>query len=342
MVEFRWIKIPLFLIVVLLFTVAPGHQLFSFIVRNGDEVTLPCENAISDQHQCGSTTWNFNHFIIHDTVELIQLGQIKNDSAKSKSDRLTVTPECSLVIKKVTYEDVGLYTCRQYISGQKHGKDTQVYLSFINITEHEDTDKVTLSCSVFTTNTNNKTKTSNINKINIKCNNHIHLRRHNNLELNALKTVEMIVDYRKNPAPPTPITLCDAPVDTVEHFRFLGTIITRDFNHHTLHYIHSLTTTVVVVVVRNKGHKTPADDSIALSLDSAAKQSNPETQQDMTDPEDDVAYASIGHKMKTNGKAQVNDDEGGAVTYATVKVSSSAGASADPSDLYATVNKKIK
>ncbi|KAF7651059.1 hypothetical protein LDENG_00116650, partial [Lucifuga dentata] len=52
--------------------------------------------------------------------------------------------------------------------------------------------------------------------------------RHNNLELNALKTVEMIVDYRKNPAPPTPITLCDAPVNTMEHFRFLGTIITRD------------------------------------------------------------------------------------------------------------------
>ncbi|KAF7640908.1 hypothetical protein LDENG_00006300 [Lucifuga dentata] len=45
--------------------------------------------------------------------------------------------------------------------------------------------------------------------------------RHKNLELNALKTV-------KNPAPPTPITLCDAPVNTVEHFCFLGTIITRD------------------------------------------------------------------------------------------------------------------
>ncbi|KAF7640958.1 hypothetical protein LDENG_00002900, partial [Lucifuga dentata] len=52
--------------------------------------------------------------------------------------------------------------------------------------------------------------------------------RHNNMELNALKTVEMTVDYRKNPAPPTLITLCDTPVDTVEHFRFLGTIITRD------------------------------------------------------------------------------------------------------------------
>ncbi|XP_071326651.1 uncharacterized protein [Trachinotus anak] len=52
--------------------------------------------------------------------------------------------------------------------------------------------------------------------------------RQNNLELNALKTVEMIVDFRKSPAPPTPITLCDSPVATVEHFRFLGTTITQD------------------------------------------------------------------------------------------------------------------
>ena len=50
----------------------------------------------------------------------------------------------------------------------------------------------------------------------------------NNLELNALKTLEMVVDYRKNPAPLTPITLCGSPVDTVESFRFLGTIISHD------------------------------------------------------------------------------------------------------------------
>ncbi|KAF7646701.1 hypothetical protein LDENG_00183650 [Lucifuga dentata] len=45
--------------------------------------------------------------------------------------------------------------------------------------------------------------------------------RQNNLELNALETV-------KNPAPPTSIILCDTPVDIVEHFLFLGTIITQD------------------------------------------------------------------------------------------------------------------
>uniref|UniRef100_A0AAQ4RRB6 Alkylated DNA repair protein AlkB homologue 8 N-terminal domain-containing protein n=1 Tax=Gasterosteus aculeatus aculeatus TaxID=481459 RepID=A0AAQ4RRB6_GASAC len=51
---------------------------------------------------------------------------------------------------------------------------------------------------------------------------------HNNLELNALKTVEMVVDFRRNRAPPSPITLCDSPVTIVDSFRFLGSIITQD------------------------------------------------------------------------------------------------------------------
>ena len=48
----------------------------------------------------------------------------------------------------------------------------------------------------------------------------------NNQELNALKTVEMTVDFRKTPL--DPITLCDSHVDTVEYFRFQGTTITQD------------------------------------------------------------------------------------------------------------------
>ncbi|KAI3364579.1 hypothetical protein L3Q82_011352 [Scortum barcoo] len=81
------------------------------------------------------------------TVELIKLGQI-GKRAKSKSDRLSVTANCSLVIKKVTVEDVGRYFCQQYKSGQKQGEDSQVYLSVINMNEQKDDDKVTLSCSV--------------------------------------------------------------------------------------------------------------------------------------------------------------------------------------------------
>ncbi|KAL0147005.1 hypothetical protein M9458_057529 [Cirrhinus mrigala] len=52
-------------------------------------------------------------------------------------------------------------------------------------------------------------------------------RSHNNLELNTLKTVEMTVDFRRNPHALPPLTIMDSTVTSVETFRFLGTTITQ-------------------------------------------------------------------------------------------------------------------
>ncbi|XP_062292877.1 uncharacterized protein LOC133997321 [Scomber scombrus] len=150
MVEFKWIKISLFLIVLLQFRAVTGQDSY-IIVRDGDSVTLPCKNAIKGQDRCGSTTWIYSRLESSPAVELINLGNITND-AKTKSDRLSLTvTDCSLVIKNVTVEDAGQYTCRQYDrSGKnKQGQDTQVFLSVININGHQDADDtVTLTCSV--------------------------------------------------------------------------------------------------------------------------------------------------------------------------------------------------
>ncbi|KAL0147490.1 hypothetical protein M9458_057205, partial [Cirrhinus mrigala] len=51
---------------------------------------------------------------------------------------------------------------------------------------------------------------------------------HNNLELNTLKTVEMTVDFRKNPPALPPLTIMDRTVMIVETFRFLGNTISQD------------------------------------------------------------------------------------------------------------------
>ncbi len=52
----------------------------------------------------------------------------------------------------------------------------------------------------------------------------------NNLELNTLKSVEMIVDFRRSlPALP-PLTIMDSTVAAVETFRFLGTTISQDLS----------------------------------------------------------------------------------------------------------------
>ncbi len=43
----------------------------------------------------------------------------------------------------------------------------------------------------------------------------------NNLELNTLKTVEMILDFRRNPHVLTPLTIMNSIVAAVEIFKFL-------------------------------------------------------------------------------------------------------------------------
>ncbi len=50
----------------------------------------------------------------------------------------------------------------------------------------------------------------------------------NNLELNMLKTVEMIGDFRRNPPALPPLTIMNSTVTAVESFRFLGTTISQD------------------------------------------------------------------------------------------------------------------
>ncbi len=55
----------------------------------------------------------------------------------------------------------------------------------------------------------------------------------NNLELNTLKTVEMIVDFRRNPPALPPLTIMNNSVNAVESFRFLGTTNSQDLKWDT-------------------------------------------------------------------------------------------------------------
>ncbi|XP_034059090.1 uncharacterized protein LOC117537824 isoform X2 [Gymnodraco acuticeps] len=146
MSEFRRIMMSSFLMLLLHF---PAAAVRRYIVRAGDEVTLPFDYVIHDQDKCESTRWYFSDSR-GSPVTLFEDGQIHNDS-KAKSDRLRVTENCSLVIKKVTEEDAGYYTCRQLNrSGEQQGPDSEVLLSVVSMTEHQDNDEVTLRCSVST------------------------------------------------------------------------------------------------------------------------------------------------------------------------------------------------
>ncbi|XP_026173728.1 uncharacterized protein LOC113136855 isoform X3 [Mastacembelus armatus] len=120
-----------------------GQFSFNYIdVRDGDDVTLSCGRVKRDQDKCPKMYWFVNYKGQSRAVDIITRGQI----SKSKSDRLSVTENCSLVLKKVTVEDVGLYTCGL---SDTPDSESEVVLSVVTMTEQKLHDKVTFRCQVF-------------------------------------------------------------------------------------------------------------------------------------------------------------------------------------------------
>ncbi|XP_068454860.1 uncharacterized protein [Clinocottus analis] len=139
----RMVTASLLMLQVSISTAAISEQ---YIVRAaGDEATLPCGEETPGQDECDTTTWSF--IGSGKTVPLVKYGKIQKE-VKDKSDRLNVSEKCSLVIKNVTDEDVGTYTCRR--DKTRQDEDAYVDLSVVTMTEHEDAGEVTVSCSVAT------------------------------------------------------------------------------------------------------------------------------------------------------------------------------------------------
>ncbi|XP_056261010.1 uncharacterized protein LOC130187420 isoform X6 [Seriola aureovittata] len=142
MTEIR-IKMSLFLILGLQITEVTGQFSSSVFVRDGDDVTMSCKYVFDGQDECDSTYW-----ILHGSriTHLVKQGKIVKN-ADPKSDRLSLTQNCSLVLKKVTAGDTDRYDCQQFRSGQQL-QYTLVYLSVVTMTEQKDGDEVKFTCSV--------------------------------------------------------------------------------------------------------------------------------------------------------------------------------------------------
>ncbi|KAM9816601.1 uncharacterized protein ACBT44_010845 [Syngnathus typhle] len=56
----------------------------------------------------------------------------------------------------------------------------------------------------------------------------VHWCSQNHLELNPLKTVEMTLDFRRDPSPLLPLTIRSNTILSTDTFKFLGTTISRD------------------------------------------------------------------------------------------------------------------
>ncbi|XP_020510657.1 uncharacterized protein [Labrus bergylta] len=345
-------------ILMLLFTAVTGDDTASLTVKDGHDVTLPCGNVIKDQQKCDSTSWLFSHDSGSTAEELVTHGNIsKNKKAKAKAKRLNVSEDCSLVIKSVTREDVGRYTCRQFRSGKQHGLDALLLLNVIKI---DSDDPYRYYCSVFrfgvcahTVQWYYKGDETDISEHQqVDCTAAVIF----TTEVEKSKIEELLFcNVTDKQSGQTQLcnsiskSSCDKTVNsTTKKGRFSTE---RDWLPYVIVAAGLAAFLIILIVVvafirrkRTKGKKTQRGKDIGQSLTPAVTQQGPETSQEETEHEDVVAYASISYTKKGNSRAQADGDaEGEGVTYSTVKVpSSDTEASVDPSSLYATVNKPNK
>uniref|UniRef100_UPI0037E790A6 uncharacterized protein n=1 Tax=Semicossyphus pulcher TaxID=241346 RepID=UPI0037E790A6 len=350
--HFTRIKTSLLVTLVLLFTAVTGQGPSSFTARVGGEVTLPCGNVMKDQQNCDRTSWLFSRNTGRTAVELITHGTISTTQiSKDHSDRLRVTADCSLVVTNITREDVGRYACRQLNeSGKQHGDDALVYLSVINIERQEPI----IYCSALTygecghtvqwiyMGSMNNTETSQhaCSATVTFTTPHLYQNSDELLYCNVTdnksgQTLLLNVPQKTGSTSPGGDKMDDTPTKADwKTFIIVSAVLAALL----------IIFLIVVAFIRRKktkGNKSQMSENNGQNLNPAVTQPDPETNQDRADPEDGVAYASINYNKKSNSKTQKADgDDEGSVTYSTVKMSSPASeASADPSSLYATVNK---
>ncbi|XP_041815354.1 uncharacterized protein LOC121622461 isoform X3 [Chelmon rostratus] len=325
MAEFKWIQTSLFLMVMLQFTAAAekhSAHTHSFTVRVGDDVSLPCENAAKKKHKCGSYTWLYSGSRSPAAVELVQLGKVVERDEPS-SDRLSVLQNCSLVMKKVTVEDVGRYTCREFKSGGEQGSDSVVHLSVISMTELKDTDKVTFNCSVVTYERCTHTVQWSFNGNDVdKDNQDLKMS-----QSSCFASLRFLSSHYFYTSRYKRLKCKVTNGNKVQQFDLIPQPSGEKPGWWWLYVIAAVLSVALLMIVvevirrrRSEGNKTRTNNNV-------------------TDPEDGVSYASISFTKKSNSNTQALDKDED-VTYTAVKaLSSSAGASEDISNLYATVNK---
>ncbi|KAL1279474.1 hypothetical protein QQF64_026147 [Cirrhinus molitorella] len=111
-----------------LLTGISGEDDAHVFISSGENVRLPCNNAL---HDCKSTTWTYKRFRHSAAVDLINSGIKKKDT--ESHERLSLGSGCSLNIKNITKEDSGFYNCRQYVNGRYYQKaDAYVFLHVLH------------------------------------------------------------------------------------------------------------------------------------------------------------------------------------------------------------------
>ncbi|XP_051989865.1 uncharacterized protein LOC127649022 [Xyrauchen texanus] len=110
----------------------------------GENVTLPCNNTYSYYN---STEWIYERNRDSRAVVLFADGIKKNNT--ERHDRLSLESDCSLNIYKVTKEDRGLYSCKQYKDGIRRLADGPSFSLHVLYGQHHSVFTFTETCFNF-------------------------------------------------------------------------------------------------------------------------------------------------------------------------------------------------
>ncbi|XP_062415671.1 uncharacterized protein LOC119194720 isoform X2 [Pungitius pungitius] len=338
-----------------------------FLIRAGDDVTLPSTRV--NQDRCDGSTWLYTR--TGSTETLVEHGKIKNDSVipEAKTNRMSLTANCSLVIRKVSGEDAGRYTNRDFDeAGRQQGADSVSELFVLTMEEKKHGDVVVLSCSVLSSSECKhapewvyKGETTDVKASHVACEATVRFKAplhqkskyYESLKCEVRddqsgKTVhfeacsQFSCEQTEGPSGGGDVTPPDQGGSTTASWKWLIITLVGLF----------VLFIILVVLIRRRaeGKKTQTDENTGMSSQHGI-QPAPEPRQDAADPEEGVAYASVSYTQAAGGAARARVIDGvdvdDAVTYCTVKAplpppSSSSGASADPSELYAVINNPNK
>ncbi|XP_064882311.1 uncharacterized protein LOC115126197 isoform X2 [Oncorhynchus nerka] len=350
----------LLMTVLYLLTGVSGETL-SMFSRMGDNVSLPCNNVVYPN--CSSTTWLYNRDGSTGDIEEVTLGKIKVDQTE-RAERLSLGSNCSLHVSDVRAEDVGLYTCRQYLTetGPQHGGDAPVHLSVLTIssttavTDLKPNVIMTLRCSLLTYTQHGtcrsgfslswvpKTGTNSQNTQDSSCDITLTVtlqKKDNNRKWTCTLTekgnMKISIDFTSTFSGSTasttrPALSTTSPSSAGSQDLFLTVTVGV-----ALAAVVCVTAVVIIVRRRRDKNQVPTDNSIGLN---AVNHSTPPTNEDQSQPADTITYASIDH-FNQYPPERVDAQGEDAVMYASVMPYSGRAREtekhADPSSLYSTV-----
>lgn len=114
------------------------------------DATLPCKGPLSYGPQgCSSVSWLYNR---DSDITFWEVRQENVIAQSGRGDRLRLNPDCSLVVRNITTEDVGRYTCRQ---NENTYYDVIVHLNILTVrldpavSDQRRDGEVQLKCTLF-------------------------------------------------------------------------------------------------------------------------------------------------------------------------------------------------